>query len=103
MIAIITTKLSGRVIIVIRVSQGLIVSIMMITPIMVTMAVISWVKLCCSVVLMLSTSLVARLRISPWVRESKYFSGRRSSLLLICSRISNTTFWATPAITYCCT
>ncbi|MNE48080.1 hypothetical protein D3C80_1425210 [compost metagenome] len=64
-IAIITTKLSGRVITVIRVSQGLIVSIMMITPIIVTIDVISWVKLCCSVVLILSTSLVARLRISP--------------------------------------
>ena len=28
---------------------------------------------------MLSMSLTARLRISPWVRESKYFSGRRDS------------------------
>ncbi|MNH91727.1 hypothetical protein D3C73_442950 [compost metagenome] len=100
---IMTTKLSGSVIIVIRVSQGLMVSIMIITPIMVTIEVMSCVKLCCSVVLILSTSLVARLRVSPWVRESKYFSGSRSSLLLICSRISKTTFCATPDITYCCT
>ncbi|MNT52527.1 hypothetical protein D3C72_1895570 [compost metagenome] len=99
--AIITTKLSGSVMMVISVSHGLIVSIMMTTPMIVTMEVISWVKLCCSVVLILSTSLVARLRISPWVRESKYLSGSRSSLLLISSRIVYTTLWATLAITYC--
>ncbi|MNO09953.1 hypothetical protein D3C81_2335120 [compost metagenome] len=55
---------------VIRVSQGLMVSIITRIPIMVTTDVINWVKLCWSVVLMVSISLVTRLRISPCFRAS---------------------------------
>ncbi len=59
------------------VSSQLIVSIMMMMPITVSTEVISCVRFCCSVLLMLSRSLTARLMISPWVFESKNRSGRR--------------------------
>ena len=62
--------LSGSVTTTTRVSSGLMVSIIMMTPMTVTTEVINCVRLCCSVVLMLSMSLTARLRISPCVRES---------------------------------
>ncbi len=83
----VTTRESGNVTSVIRVKVGLIDSIMTATPTKVTEAVMSWVRLCGSVELTLSTSLVTRLRISPWVLESKYFRGRRDSLALTSFRI----------------
>ena len=67
---------------VISVSSGLMVSIMTRMPTMVTTEVMSCVRLCCRVPAMLSTSLVTRLRISPWVRPSKNFSGSRDELLV---------------------
>ena len=53
------------------------VSIMMTMPTTVSTEVISCVRFCCSVLLMLSRSLTARLMISPCVFESKNRSGRR--------------------------
>ena len=52
-------------------SSGLIVSIMIRTPTTVSSDVISWVRLCWSVWLMLSMSLVTRLRMSPRDWRSK--------------------------------
>ena len=46
------------------------VSMITTTPTKVTVKVINCVRLCCSVLLMLSMSLTARLMISPCVRES---------------------------------
>ena len=60
-----TTIDTGTVISEITASSGLIVSIMIRTPTTVRTDVISWVRLCCSVWLMLSMSLVTRLRMSP--------------------------------------
>ena len=51
-------------------------------PTMVTMEVMNCVKLCCSVLPMVSMSLVVRLKVSPFGRPSKYFSGSFSSFLL---------------------
>ena len=50
---------------------GLIVSIMISTPTTVSSEVISWVRLCWSVWLMLSMSLVTRDRMSPRDSRSK--------------------------------
>ena len=58
----------------------LIVSIMTMMPNTVSTELISCVRFCCSVLLMLSRSLTARLRISPCVRESKNLSGSRLNL-----------------------
>ena len=55
----------------------LMVSIMMMMPTTDSTELISIVRFCCSVLLTLSRSFTARLRISPWVRESKNFSGSR--------------------------
>ena len=52
-------------------SSGLIVSIMISTPMTVRTDVMSWVRLCWSVWLMLSMSLVTRLRMSPRDWRSK--------------------------------
>ena len=97
------SRLSGRVSTTTRLSSGLMVSINTITPTSVTTEVISCVRLCCRVVLMLSMSLTARLRISPRVRESKNFSGRRESFSSTSLRSRYTILCATPAITYCWT
>lgn len=74
----------GRMTMAIKVIRGLMLSIMIRTPIMVVMEVIScvmlWFRLCPSV----STSLVIRERTSPTVLLSKYFMGIR----LIFSQIS---------------
>ena len=69
--------LSGSVSTTTIVRIQLMVSIMMMMPTTDSTDVISWVRFCCSVLLMLSRSLTARLRISPWVFESKNFSGSR--------------------------
>ena len=98
---IVATMATGRVTRAISVSQGLIVTIMTRTPTMVHTEVMSWVRLCCRVVLMLSMSLVTRLMISPWVLESKYLSGRRASLSFTSLRMSYTMPCETPAIVYC--
>ena len=55
----------GRVTRAIRVSKGLIVSIIMRTPIIVQILLMSLPRLSCSVLLMLSVSFVMRLMISP--------------------------------------
>ncbi len=60
-------------------SNGLMVSIMMSTPMMVRMAVMSCVRLCWSVWPMLSMSLVTRLSRSPRGRVSKVRRGIRPS------------------------
>jgi hypothetical protein len=78
---------TGRVTRAISVSQGLIVSIITRTPTIVQTEVMSWVRLCWRLVLMLSMSLVTRLMISPWVFESKYLSGRRESFSFTSLRI----------------
>ena len=64
-------RLSGSVVSTTRASEGLMTNISTITPATVTSEVMSCVRLCCKVLLMLSMSLTARLRISPCVRESK--------------------------------
>ncbi len=75
-----TTMLSGSVSTMAMVRIQLMVSIMMMTPTSVSTDVSSCVRFCCSVPLMLSRSLTARLITSPRVRESKNFSGNRSNL-----------------------
>ena len=70
MVATIVT-LSGSVRTTTSVRTQLIVSIMMMMPMTVSSDEISCVRFCCSVLLMLSRSFTARLRISPCVRESK--------------------------------
>ncbi len=64
-------KLRGSTTRVIAVSRGLMVSIMTMTPRMVTTEVITCPRLCWRVPAMLSMSLVNRLMISPCVRPSK--------------------------------
>ena len=63
-------KATGRVRRLMRVKRGLMVSIMMITPTIVQAEVMSWVRLCWSVLPILSMSFVTRLMTSPWLRES---------------------------------
>ena len=60
-----------------RVISQLMVSIMISTPMMVVTAVMIWVRLWFRLWDRVSTSLVTRESTSPWVRESKYFMGRR--------------------------
>ena len=67
-----------------RVIRGLMVSIMMNTPMIMVTEVMSWVMLWFRLWPMVSTSLVMRERTSPTVRDSKYFMGMR----LIFSEIS---------------
>ena len=78
------------------------VSIMMMMPITDSSDVISCVRFCCSVLLMLSRSLTARLRISPCVLVSKKRSGSRLNLPSTSRRKAYTVFCATPDIRYCC-
>src|SRR5208337_2815712 len=99
---IVARRAAGRVTRAISVSQGLIVTIITRTPMIVHTEVMSWVRLCCKVVLMLSISLVTRLIISPWVFESKYLSGRRANLSFTSFLMSYTMVCETPAIVYCC-
>ena len=61
----VTTRDAGTASREISASRGLIVSIMISTPMTVRTDVISWVRLCWSDWLMLSMSLVTRLRMSP--------------------------------------
>ncbi|OPZ61759.1 MAG: hypothetical protein BWY85_02306 [Firmicutes bacterium ADurb.Bin506] len=63
----VTTTLRGSVASAIAASSGLMENIMISTPITVNAAVVSWFKLCCRELAMLSMSLVRRLRISPRV------------------------------------
>ena len=63
-------------------SNGLIETIRISTPITVKSDVISWVRVCWSVWLMLSMSLVTRDRMSPRDSRSKYASGSRPSFLV---------------------
>ena len=81
-------KLSGSVSTTTTVSIELMVSIMTMTPMSVITEVISCVRFCCSVLLMLSMSLTARLRTSPCVRASKNFSGSRSNFASTSLRIA---------------
>ncbi len=67
---VVTSRLRGSVSTTTRVSRALMVSISTMMPISVTTDVISCVRFCCSVLLILSMSLTARLRISPCVRAS---------------------------------
>ena len=60
-------------------SSGLIQIIIARMPMMVNTAVMICVRLCCSVLAMLSMSLVKRLSVSPREWSSKYLSGRRAS------------------------
>ncbi|MNE93105.1 hypothetical protein D3C80_1909090 [compost metagenome] len=69
-IEVIARTLTGKVKTAISVISGLIDSIIANTPMIVSTAVISWVKLCCNVELILSTSFVTRLNISPCVLAS---------------------------------
>ena len=79
-ITIVTTTERGTVSSEIAASRGLMVSIMIRTPMRVSTAVMIWVRLCCMVVAMLSMSFVIRLRMSPRAWSSKYFSGSLPSL-----------------------
>ena len=83
-----TTMLSGSVRRVTSVRIQLMVSIMMVTPTSVSTDVSNCVRFCCRVPLMLSRSFTARLMISPRVRESKNFSGRRSNFASTSRRIA---------------
>ena len=83
-----TTMLSGSVRTVTSVRIQLIVSIMMVTPTSIRADVSSCVSVCCSVPLMLSRSLTARLITSPRVRESKNFNGNRSNFASTSRRIA---------------
>ena len=80
--------LSGSVRTMTSVRIQLIVSIITMTPISVSTDVSSCVRFCCSVPLMLSRSLTARLITSPRVRESKNFSGSRSNFASTSRRIA---------------
>ena len=62
--------LTGSTTTVISVRRGLMVSIMTMIPTIVTRDVMICVRLCCSVVAMLSMSFVTRLMISPCVLPS---------------------------------
>ncbi len=86
----------------IRARIQLIESIMISTPTMVSTAVMSCVRLCCSVCEMLSMSFVMRLRTSPRGWSSKYLSGRRASFSSTACRSLNIVRCATPAMRYCC-
>ena len=79
-ISMVARNESGRVTIVIRVSIGLMTSIMTSGAGYADDGGNSCGSPCCSVLFMLSTSLVVLLMISPCVRVSKYFSGSRDSL-----------------------
>ena len=96
-----TTMLSGSVRIVTSVRIQLIVSIITMTPMSVSTDVSSCVRFCCSVPLMLSRSLTARLITSPRVRESKNFNGSRSNFASTSLRMAYTVCCATFAIRYC--
>ncbi len=76
---IVTTTEIGTTSTEISASSGLMVSIMMRTPMIVSADVMICVRLCCSDCEMLSMSLVMRLRTSPRGWSSKYLSGRRAS------------------------
>ena len=78
---------TGRITRAIRVISGLMVSIIISTPIMVVMLVIRVVTLWLRLWPMVSTSLVMRLSTSPTVRLSKYFIGIRPIFSLISRRI----------------
>ncbi len=73
-------------------------SIMMSTPMIVSRAVMSCVRVCCSDCEMLSMSLVTRLRTSPRGWSSKYLSGRRASFSSAACRSPYTVRCATPAM-----
>ena len=76
----VTTIESGTVTNATAASNGLIQTITASTPTMVSVEVMNWLMPCCSVVVMLSMSLVTRLSMSPWAWLSKYFRGRRANL-----------------------
>ena len=65
MITLVPTRQRGIVTRQIAVISGLMDSIMMIIPVRETTAEINWIRLCCSVLPILSISLVTRLKISP--------------------------------------
>ena len=94
----VTTTDSGTVTSAIRASSQLIHSIMARTPTTVSTDVTIWLKPCCSVVAMLSTSFVTRLKTSPCECLSKYLRGRRASFASTSRRIPYTVRWATPAM-----
>ena len=97
-IAIVTPKESGTVSSAITASRGEIQNIIASTPTTVSTDVMSCVITCCSVVAMLSMSLVTRLSMSPRGRWSKVFSGSRPSLRSTSSRSRNTVRCVTPAM-----
>ena len=70
----------------IRVISGLMLSIMMSTPIMVVTEVMSWVMLWFRLCPRVSTSLVMRESTSPTVLLSKYFMGIRLIFAMISRR-----------------
>jgi hypothetical protein len=79
-------------------NSGEMKNIMPSTPMMVSTAVMSWVRLCCSEFAMLSMSLVTRLRMSPRAWPSKYDSGSRAIFSSTLLRILYTVRWDTPAM-----
>ena len=88
----------GRITNAINVIRGLIVSIIINTPIIVVTDVINivtlWFRLCPNV----STSLVIRDNTSPTVRDSKYFIGIRSIFSDISFRKRKQSFCVTPVM-----
>ena len=69
---------------------------------MVVTEVITWVALWFRLCPSVSTSLVMRERISPWVIVSKYFTGMRFIFSEISFRSRYVIFWEIPVIMYPC-
>ena len=95
---IVTTTEMGTTSTEMRASSQLMENIMTSTPMMVSTAVMSCVRLCCSDCAMLSMSLVMRLRMSPRGWSSKYLSGRRASFSSTSRRRRYMVRCATPAM-----